>query len=89
MSNTETMRISDWAKKHQVSPEVVSRLLQSKGAKVNSFFSVATLEQFESIRQAAVAEQERIDKKSHVKKAAVPAAGAAAKQGASGESSSS
>ncbi|HSQ41956.1 MAG TPA: translation initiation factor IF-2 [Fibrobacteraceae bacterium] len=62
------MRILDWAKKHLLSPEVVSRLLQAKGVEIKSFFSVATLEQFESIREAAVAEQERIDKKVHPRK---------------------
>lgn len=89
MNSAENMRISDWAKKNQVSPEVVSRLLQGKGAKVNSFFSVATPEQFESIRESAVAEQERIDKKSHIKKTVAPAPGAAAKPASQSDSSAS
>jgi len=87
MNSAETMRISDWAKKHQVSPEVVSRLLQGKGVKVNSFFSPATVEQFESVRESAIAEQERIDKKSHAKKLVTPAT--PAKSSSTEESSSS
>jgi len=89
MNSAETLRISDWAKKHQVSPEVVSRLLQTKGVKVNSFFSVASAEQFESIRESAIAEQERIDKKSHFKKTVAPVAAASKPVGASSDSSTS
>ncbi len=68
MNSAETMKVVDWAKKTGVSSEIVSRILQSKGIKVNSFYSSIPVADLESIREAAVGEQERHDKRVHAAK---------------------
>lgn len=68
MNSAETMKVVDWAKKTGVSSEIVSRILQSKGIKVNSFYSSIPVADLESIRELAVGEQERHDKRVHAAK---------------------
>lgn len=71
MNSSETIKIFDWSKKHGISPMIVTKLLAAKGVRVNSFYTVVSIEQLESIREHALAESNGTTMKFQIKKAPV------------------